>query len=189
MFVGHTISILTSCKHLTSAYICQYISGHEDIFNAIVEVGAVSCQCISQHIWGRNDTECQIFILDWPSNFPVHEVFIWVTLNGGRKIHSYMVSPKKQGKSKGFDSCNQASKLIRPVWPWNGWMTLKNQWGISSIPLQVICELKLGSKYRNTQFRPKSLILQFMWPWNLIDDLKKQQDTSSLALQTFCIKS
>ena len=108
---------------------------------------------------------------------------------------------KKQGKSKGFYSCDWPSNLILDsnrrffspcdleIW----WMTSKNNRTLLLYlrHFKSICEFKLELQSRNAQLGSKFELAIFcpVWPSNLMDDLGKQQGTSSILHQALCIIS
>ena len=112
----------------------------------------------------------------------------------------------KQGKSEGFESCDQPIVRKRPIWVNIGyvlsrvtlkfdgwpWKTIGHLFSAVSSFLQhfiAIGEFKLELQSGNAQFESNSTIFRAMWPWNLTDDLEKQKGISSMLLQALCIIS
>ena len=105
------------------------------------------------------------------------------------KFISNVLNERKQGKSKGFDSCDRSSNLIQigfissifqPAWPWNLMNDLKKQWDTSSIlyklcaSFQIHWWIKTGVTVRKRSIRVK--IDDFLscvtfkfdgWPWKI----------------------
>ena len=97
----------------------------------------------------------------------------------------------KQGKSEGFESCDQPKVRKRPIWvkisdvlsrvtlKFDGW-TWKTighlSFAVSSFVQNFIAigEVKLELESGNAQSRSKSTIFLAVWAWNLTDDLQKQ---------------
>ena len=97
----------------------------------------------------------------------------------------------KQGKSGGFESCDQPIVRKRPIWVKIGdvlyrvtlkfdgwpWKTIGHlSFAVSSFVQQFIAigEFKLELQSRNAQFGSNSKIFRAVWPWNLTYDLEKQ---------------
>ena len=94
----------------------------------------------------------------------------------------------KQGKSKGFDSCDRPSNLklgfksliFQPVWPWNLMDDLKKTIGQFFYTMSSIVHHFKSIDAVNLSYSPEMLnsgqIGDFClaWPWNLKDDLEKQ---------------
>ena len=97
----------------------------------------------------------------------------------------------KQGKSEGFEGCDQPIIRKRPIWVKIGdvlsLVTLKfDGWpwkiighlffAVSSFVQHIIAigEFKLELQSGNAQFESNSTIFRAIWPWNLTDDLQKQ---------------
>ena len=78
----------------------------------------------------------------------------------------------KQGKSEGFDSCNQPSIL-----------TLDSSHWFSCLKISWITWKKTLNSGQNWQSSCP------MWPWNIMDCHEKQQGTSSMLHQALCIFS
>ena len=97
----------------------------------------------------------------------------------------------QQGKSEGFESCDQPIVRKRPIWvkigdvlsyvtlKFDGWLwkTIGHlSFAVSSFVQHFIAigEFKLELLSGNAQFGSNSTILRAVWPWNLADDLEKQ---------------
>ena len=97
----------------------------------------------------------------------------------------------KQGKSEGFESCDQPIVRKRPIWVKIGdvlhrvtlkfdgwpWKTIGLlSFAVSSFVQHFIAigEFKLELQSGNAQFGSNSKIFRAVWPWNLTYDLEKQ---------------
>ena len=97
----------------------------------------------------------------------------------------------EQGKSEGFESCDQPIVRKRAIWVKIGdvfyrvtlkfdgwpWKTIGHlSFAVSSFVQQFIAigEFKLELQSRNAQFGSNSKIFRAVWPWNLTYDLEKQ---------------
>ena len=115
-------------------------------------------------------------------------------------MNIYIMISGKQGKSDGFDSCDQPSDLKldsnhqffcpcdREIW----WMTIGHLFFtiLSFVHhFKAMSEFNLELQSGNAQFGSKSAILCPVWPWNLMDDPEKLQGTSPILLQALCIIS
>ena len=98
---------------------------------------------------------------------------------------------EKQGKSEGFESCDQPIVRKRPIWvkisdvlsrvtlKFDGWpwKTIGHlSFAVSSFVQHFIAigEFKLELLSGNAQFGSNSTIFRAVWPWNLTYDLEKQ---------------
>ena len=115
-------------------------------------------------------------------------------------------TPRKQGKSEGFESCDWPIVRKRPIWVKIGdvlyrvtlkfdgwpWKTIGHlSFAVSSFVQHLIAigEFKLELQSGNAHFGSNSTIFRAVWPWNLTDDLEKQQGTSTMLLLALCIIS
>ena len=97
----------------------------------------------------------------------------------------------EQGKSEGFESCDQPTVRKCPIWVKIGdvlyrvtlkfdgwhWKTIGHlSFAVSSFVQHFIAigEFKLELQSGNTQFGSNLMIFRAVWPWNLTDDLQKQ---------------
>ena len=97
----------------------------------------------------------------------------------------------EQGKSEGFESCDQPVVRKHPIWVKFGdvlyrvtlkcdgwpWKTIGHlSFAVSSFVQHFIAigEFKLELQSRNAQFGSNSTIFRAVWPWNLMYDLEKQ---------------
>ena len=80
----------------------------------------------------------------------------------------FITKETKQGKSEGFDSCDQPSNLtqigfnsliFQPVWPWNLMDDLKKLYGTSSTLHQALCIISNPSVNSNWSHCPETLNL------------------------------
>ena len=109
-----------------------------------------------------------------------------------RKMFSFDdVIMGQQGKSEGFESCDQPTVRKCPIWVKIGdvlyrvtlkfdgwtWKTIGHlSFAVSSFVQHFIAigEFKLELQSGNTQFGSNLMIFRAVWPWNLTDDLQKQ---------------
>ena len=108
---------------------------------------------------------------------------------------------KKQGKSKGFDSCNRPSNLTQigfkssichpcdlEIW----WMIIRHVFYTTSsfvYHFLSISEFKLQLQSGKAQSGLNYAIFLAVWLCNLTYDLEKQQGTSFMLLLALCIIS
>ena len=99
----------------------------------------------------------------------------------------------------GLQSANAefVSKLVifSPMWPWNWWMTLKNNRSPILYYTKLCASFQSHQSYKlelqsgNDQFVSKLVTFYPMWPQNLMDDLEIPQGASSILHQAFYIIS
>ena len=122
----------------------------------------------------------------------------------GRITLKKMETEEKQGKSEGFDSCDQLnnlaqilskSSIFQPVWPWHLMDDLENNRAHLPYYIKLCASFQIHRwiqtevTVRKHSIRAKLPIFCPLWPSNLMDDLGKQQVTSSILHQALCIIS